>query len=56
MITIEDEYNDNDAGIKVEKADLIAVALSVAPEKYQGVMATEQIQKVDAITLKNLRT
>ena len=56
LVLIEDQYNNNDAGIKVYKADLIAVALSVAPEKYQGVMATYQIHKGDTITLENLYT
>ena len=56
LTAIKDKYNDNDAGIKVDKSDLISVALSVAPEKYQGVMAEEQIQKAGAITLENLCT
>ena len=56
LIAIEDEYNDNYAGIKFDKADPIAISLSVTPGNYQGVMDTEQIQKSDAITLESLRT
>ena len=56
MIAIEDEYNDNYAGIKFDKADPIAISLSVTPGNYQGVMDTEQIQKGDAITLEKIRT
>ena len=56
LTATENEYKKNDARIKVNKADLIVISLSVAPEKYQGVMASEHIQKVDAIALENLCT
>ena len=56
LIETRDKYNGNYDGIKVNKDELIAVALSVSTENYQGVMDTEQIQKSDAITLESLRT
>ena len=56
LIATEDGYNNNNDRIKVKESDLLAVALNVDPGKYQGVMATEQIQKGDAITLESIST
>jgi len=55
LTKIESEYNDNDNGKKVELEDLIAVVVSVAPEKYQSILALEQVIKGEQVTLDDLK-
>ena len=49
---IESMYNTND--MTVDEADLIAVVFMVAPEQYQSVIASVQLEKCDELTLYDL--
>eukprot|EP00957_Ditylum_brightwellii_P115619 8819461-Ditylum_brightwellii.AAC.1 len=55
LTEIESEYNDNNNGKKVEVEDLIVVVLIVAPEKYQNILALEQVIKGKNVTLDDLK-
>eukprot|EP00957_Ditylum_brightwellii_P095808 7299755-Ditylum_brightwellii.AAC.1 len=55
LTEIESEYNDNKNGKKVELEDLIAGVISVAPEKYQSILALEQVIKDENVTLDDLK-
>ena len=50
---IKSMYNTND--MTVDEADLIAVVFMVAPEQYQSVIMSVQLEKCDELTLYDLK-
>eukprot|EP00957_Ditylum_brightwellii_P166970 12710914-Ditylum_brightwellii.AAC.1 len=49
------ECNGNNNGKKVELEDLTAAVVSVAPEKYQSILALDQVIKGKNVTLDDLK-
>jgi hypothetical protein len=52
LASIEDQYLV--PGMKLDEADLIAVVLDVAPDKYQSILTAEQSNKGNQLTLMDL--
>ena len=53
---IENRFNDPRNKIKIDPEELVACAVSAAPEKYQPVIAVQSQLKGDQLTLEDVET